>query len=681
MPATDVSFDHPDVADAGPVAAVEVPLPQARLVLKLKNHLEQEQTPPAVVRGMLPGNENELIGVVVTLLFDLSEDRIGLLHSRARGRDAHYLPAARGQDVPPPLLEFLALDAPTAAQAERLGQLLSRSQGVDLAYIEAGTSFPSAGLQSDVIAALDQGYLAPSREGGVDALYAHRFDGGDGAGVRFMDVETGWFLDHADLADAGVIVASGIPDPNSTSHGTGVLGIVAATTNGTPVVGITPAASTSVVSTRRSEKVDSTADAILAALPGLRFGDVLLIEVEVSSGNGGRPIEVEDAVFEAIRLATALGVVVVEPAGNGGADLDQFTLRNRKVLNRQSSDYRDSGAIVVGGAQKANPHAPIGFNCGSRVDCYSWGEEIATIKGETLFSAHFGRPERLWAGRYLAVKDFAAVAALDPPPSLSVQVNKVFDGTSGASAIIAGVAVAVQGLAFEHFGFRYSPWQLRLLLSDPDNGTPSNDPANDRIGVMPDLRKIIDNVLRISSAADLDEGIDKTLTAPSTTDPSRLAPAGVERPADQPYVYLLPFAAKGDPSALRTVRFEVISRLPRQASLWLEMPRGVADLEGIWAGPQVPRFDPDNIYIPVNPNGKHYFRYFDLAAGGEVKLRLVAKFPTWRRKQRYQVAVRLLQRDTARQVDEEVARATWPIEVQPYNSRRSRKSASAGLPA
>jgi hypothetical protein len=38
---------------------------------------------------------------------------------------------------------------------------------------------------------------------------------------------------------------------------------------------------------------------------------------------------------------------------------------------------------------------------------------------------------------------------------------------------------------------------MRQILSNPANGTPSKNPATDRIRVMPDLRKIIDNELSI----------------------------------------------------------------------------------------------------------------------------------------------------------------------------------------
>jgi hypothetical protein len=61
--------------------------------------------------------------------------------------------------------------------------------------------------------------------------------------------------------------------------------------------------------------------------------------------------------------------------------------------------------------------------------------------------------------------------------------------------MLAGAAVLVQSLSFQFRRRRYSPSGLRALLSDPARGTASADPVNDRIGVMPDLRAIIDGVL------------------------------------------------------------------------------------------------------------------------------------------------------------------------------------------
>jgi hypothetical protein len=73
-----------------------------------------------------------------------------------------------------------------------------------------------------------------------------------------------------------------------------------------------------------------------------------------------------------------------------------------------------------------------------------------------------------------------------------------FGGTSGATAIVAGAAVLLQSWAKKYRGGPFDPATLRGLLSNPYLNTPSAQPLNDRIGVMPDLTKIVlDQTLRL----------------------------------------------------------------------------------------------------------------------------------------------------------------------------------------
>jgi hypothetical protein len=224
-----------------------------------------------------------------------------------------------------------------------------------------------------------------------------------------------------------------------------------------------------VVSEWRDEDTYNTADAILSAAANMEFGDVLLLEVHVQMpGFGLAPSESLPATFEAIRLATALGIVVVEASGNAGGDLDTFTnAGGLQVLNRNSTDFLESGAIMIGSAFSSVPHARadgptiVDSNYGSRIDCYAWGELISTTG-----NGGSGNGPQHYTGE--------------------------FGGTSGASAIVAGVALAVQGIAETSLGYRFSPLQMRVLLSNPDFGTPSADPPSDLIGVMPNLRALIE---------------------------------------------------------------------------------------------------------------------------------------------------------------------------------------------
>ena len=166
-------------------------------------------------------------------------------------------------------------------------------------------------------------------------------------------------------------------------HGTAVLGEVASVDNTRGCIGIAPRVATRVVSEWRTASNYNTADAIASAAAVMAAGDVLLLEAQTAYpgyGNNYVPVEVYDATFDAIRAAVDQGIIVVEAAGNGSVDLDAFqTTAGKRILNRSSADFRDSGAILVGAAVSAGPHERSGFsNFGSRIDCFGWGDSITT---------------------------------------------------------------------------------------------------------------------------------------------------------------------------------------------------------------------------------------------------------------------------------------------------------------
>ena len=143
----------------------------------------------------------------------------------------------------------------------------------------------------------------------------------------------------------------------------------------------------------------------------------------------GVPVEVQSDVFNAIRLATAKGIVVVEAAGNGSSDLDNFTVKGKKILNRTSPDFQgDSLAIMVGACNSKIPHGahPVS-NVGSRVDCNAWGDHMV-VPGNVL------DPDKM---------DDPFQYHLTPSPDVG---DVPFGHTSGATAIIAAVSLLVQHL-------------------------------------------------------------------------------------------------------------------------------------------------------------------------------------------------------------------------------------------
>jgi len=117
-------------------------------------------------------------------------------------------------------------------------------------------------------------------------------------------------------------------------------------------VGIVPAAKARVVSQHRADGSYNTADAILDAAANMNFGDIMLLEAQETDPVGGMyywPVEIADANYEAIRVATALGITVVEAGCNGGYDLDAYTnLAGKHIFDRSKPDeYRESGAVMV----------------------------------------------------------------------------------------------------------------------------------------------------------------------------------------------------------------------------------------------------------------------------------------------------------------------------------------------
>ncbi|KAK0753749.1 peptidase S8/S53 domain-containing protein [Schizothecium vesticola] len=329
----------------------------------------------------------------------------------------------------------------------------------------------------------EQGYLKASPQG-INSEYAWGFPGGDGAGQRVIDVETGWKLDHEDLAAANIQLQEGSDNNRGRNfsdwrHGTSVLGIMLMVDNQIGGVGAAPAAHGDVVSIRRNGiPADNRPGAIMDATSRLSAGDVMLLEMQVNDAEVTQywPVELFDAEFEAIRAATAKGIVVIEPAGNGLAgenqgngdvNLDGPVTRPgeteaREWMNPSSPDYRgDSGAILVGASTSTVPRRKtVWSNYGSRVDVHAWGENVITTSCRD---------------------DFVGNCHDDYEP---------FGGTSAASPIVVGAALSVQGMLTANGRSKLNSVQMRDLLKN--GGAPVTNPEAGNIGVMPDLRALID---------------------------------------------------------------------------------------------------------------------------------------------------------------------------------------------
>ena len=323
-----------------------------------------------------------------------------------------------------------------------------------------------------------QGYRGPAPAGiDIDAAWAKGFRG---QGVTVVDVETNWNLNHEDLdhlatqTPAVPVVPQSDwrdPAPGSTNvdHGTASLGVLAAGDNndyGTK--GLVPAAKFRVVPIlRQSDPLWIAPNAVVHATLAMRKGDVMLLEVEHGDG---RPFEADPVELAVVRQATALGIHVVEPAGNSGGGFSLDSVLAPITVS-------DSGAIMVAAGENAVTSGSlhrryVNSNCGTRVDAYAWGQNITTLG--------YGPQSSTLAN---------CASPGDPFPNGSSDPNQrythCFGGTSGAAAIVAGAVTALEQKHAAKWGRVASVRELRNHLR---LGTPgASGSCSGGIGHQPDL--------------------------------------------------------------------------------------------------------------------------------------------------------------------------------------------------
>ena len=183
-------------------------------------------------------------------------------------------------------------------KSEEFVKALNAQDEVDFAYLELEATDPAVNAGNDPFNA-SQNYqdAAPV---GIDARWAWTQLNSEGAGVGFVDLEQGWFLNHEDYTSKAPTLLSGDNRDGIGgyvgNHGTAVLGEVSADDNTVGLVGIAPSATTVNVTSHwntASNSSGNVADAIVGALPTLQPGDVLLLEIQ----KGFLPTEVDVADF------------------------------------------------------------------------------------------------------------------------------------------------------------------------------------------------------------------------------------------------------------------------------------------------------------------------------------------------------------------------------------------------
>jgi hypothetical protein len=334
---------------------------------------------------------------------------------------------------------------------------------------------PPAAVDRDDYQSL-QGYLKPASEFGIDAEYAWTVPGGTGKNVTITDIEYAtWNLDHEDLRGTRICFAqngSGTPYDFSDDHGSGVIGVMVSNNNAFGMKGVAHDASLLVINHSNDAQgfAAAIASAIGEAMKRLHPGDVILIEANTDGQNG--VVEQERPVYDAIVKALAAGLIVLETAGNGGANLDDATF------------FGDSGAIFVGGgtsAKNMTPLAAMNLNYGARIDLQGWGQNVASL-GRGRLNGDFTA-----ACNNLA--EPGDVSNANAPDCSDVSYRDNFSGTSSAGPIVTSSAAVISSIAQER-GYLMTSQEVRELLKK--TGTPQGGSTARNIGPLPNLRAAIE---------------------------------------------------------------------------------------------------------------------------------------------------------------------------------------------
>ena len=342
-----------------------------------------------------------------------------------------------------------------------------------------------------------QGYLGPALQQnvGLDIQWAWAYIGGkgkmtDGWAVTVVDIEYDWNFIHEDVSKAAgaligglttSIVYGNIPFTQmSIDHGTAVIGMLCGD-HQNPNIGIhgfVPDANLNLVAAFWQNTGYNLANSINLAQANTTPGDVILIEQQIAGPNytgvpqgtqlGLVPVEWNQPTYAAILTATALGRVIIEAAGNGQQNLNgtiyQTFNQNQNGFNPFNRTLFNSGAIIVG-AGVPTTLAPEWFtNFGSRIDMHAWGSGIVTTGYGDFYKNSTN------------------------PLNQNEWYTNTFGGTSGASPMITGCAVALQGINMGESGVPLSAQQIRTKLLQ--GATPQTNPSMN-IGPRPNMKTIL----------------------------------------------------------------------------------------------------------------------------------------------------------------------------------------------
>tara|TARA_R110002096_G_scaffold121528_9_gene263151 strand:+ start:1430 stop:3301 length:1872 start_codon:yes stop_codon:yes gene_type:complete len=315
--------------------------------------------------------------------------------------------------------------------------------------------------------------------------------GGRGQGIGFRMLENGWTLGHEDLCQ---MVASNVigPVPSTTSipalHGTSGGSVMFADRNAYGITGMADEVEAKFIGIDvHGNYSNAVAVALLNSQPGDVGMVVIMVLVPALGPGTWLPFEFFQASFDATLTATANGLHMVVPAGNGDRSLDDPAL-----LGRFDRNFRDSGAIIVAASDGGLLQKASFSNWGSRVDAHSWGDGVVACGyGQIFFPNN------------------------DPLQAYTASGT----GTSSATPHIAGAVAAIQGASLRQNGQLLSNAQILNLLHTVGAPTP------DIIGLRPDVFAILQQLAAIDglTMAEPDVSLGDTITATMTGPSGSLA--------------------------------------------------------------------------------------------------------------------------------------------------------------
>ncbi len=429
---------------------------------------------------------------------------------------------------------YYKIDVANPSDAEQIVNALNKLDIVEQAYVEPVPEPASINLITpDFEPNQDYLFAAP---GGVDAKYADTLPGGDGTGVKIVDIEYGWNDTHEDLGTAlgKIIVGGGGQD----DHGTAVLGEMIATNNGFGVTGISYGADVGMVSVANLD----LAAAILTAVDNLNRGDLILIELHApgphynfqvrSDQLGYVCMEYWQDVFDVVQYAWARGIIVIEAAGNGAENFDNLTIYGQLF----DTTYRNSHAILAGaGAPPSGAYGTdrsrLSFsNYGQRVNLQGYGAGVYTTGYGNLYGSG----------------------------NINQYYTSSFSGTSSASPIVTGSVACLQGYYKAHFGVPLTADIARAVLNA--TGSAQQGTISQHIGPRPNLAAAIPSLTTPPSL----------YTEPIYIDTSLAAGSSINIPVkfyNRSNTYSIDFQVTGNDSLAKAMRPDWLQASPSSGTI------------------------------------------------------------------------------------------------------------------